>query len=293
MNLNTPLSSLLGIGYTFSRRLERLGLLTVADLIYHFPFRYDDFSNVSNALDAQIGEKVTLKGEIWSIRNIFTRSRKVLTRAVFNDGTSPITLTWFNQSYLTKSIITGDKLQISGKLSKYKNKLSIIAPVWEKLDSLDSSPITPNTLHTGRIVPIYPETSDLSSKWLRNKISQILPQVKDELADPLPEIIKDGMLDLKEAIEKVHFPNTQEDIIRSRERLGFDELFYINLATLKVRNEWKEKPTVKKFQISNFKFQIREFIKSLPFKLTSAQSRVLEEILKDLQTGRPMNRLVQ
>src|SRR3989344_6519866 len=125
MNLNTPLSSLLGIGYTFSRRLERLGLLTVADLIYHFPFRYDDFSNVSNALDAQIGEKVTLKGEIWSIRNIFTRSRKVLTRAVFNDGTSPITLTWFNQSYLTKSIITGDKLQISGKLSKYKNKLSI------------------------------------------------------------------------------------------------------------------------------------------------------------------------
>ena len=116
MELKTSLSHITGIGPNLLYRLKRLNLNTVEDLIYHFPFRYDDFSKTTLALEAKIGESVTLQGEIWSIQNIYTRSRKIITKAIFNDGTSPIELTWFNSSWLTKQIQTGDRLQISGKV---------------------------------------------------------------------------------------------------------------------------------------------------------------------------------
>src|SRR3989344_4560462 len=162
MDLNLKLSGLPGVGPSMIKKLEKLGLLTVGDLIYHFPFRYDDFSVIKPVSETAIGEIVTLRGEIWSIKNIFTRNGKVLTQAIFNDGESSIYLTWFNQSYLTKSIETGDRIQVSGKLNKYKSKLTIIAPRWEKLEEtyevggtgprrsvLAKSGMT--TLHTGRL----------------------------------------------------------------------------------------------------------------------------------------------
>src|SRR3989338_5973617 len=166
MDLKTPLSQLIGIGPGLIYKLKKLNLNTIEDLIYHFPFRYDDFSNTTSALVAKIGERVTLQGEIWSIQNIYTRSRKIITKAVFNDGTSPIELTWFNSSWLAKQIQSGDRLQISGKISKYKNKISIIAPRWEKTAHLEGvkAHLRGEALHTGRLVPVYPETEGLSSK---------------------------------------------------------------------------------------------------------------------------------
>ncbi len=254
---------------------------------------------MTNTLEAQEGEKVTLQGEIWSIKNIYTRSRKVLTQAIFNDGSSPITLTWFNQSYLTKSIQVGDKLQISGKVSKYKNKISIVAPVWEKLVQFDNPEFNEQapgftskpSLHTGRLVPVYAETFGLSSKWIRNKMASVLQRVALFIEDPLPEEIKGDRLLLKEALNKVHFPESQEDVIKARERLGFDELFYIQLATLKARQEWKQKPAIQEFEAKTK--ELKKFEESLPFKLTRAQQKVLGEITQDLQKSQPMNRLVQ
>ena len=305
MDLATPLSKVIGIGPTFVKRLEYLNILTIEDLIHHYPFRYDDFSNVSNALDAKLGEKVTLQGEIWSIKNIYTRSRKVLTQAVFNDGTSPIMLTWFNSSWLTKQIQTGDRLQISGKLNKYKNKLSIMAPAWEKLDAVilgsgatpeskkDSGQarMTKETIHTGRLVPVYPETFGVTSRWLRTKISQIIPGVLKEIKEPLPETIQDKMLPLDKALAQIHLPENWQELEKARERLAFDELFFIQLATQKVREDWKKKPTIKKFKVQSARFKV--FVKTLPFKLTNAQDKVLKEIISDLEKTQPMNRLVQ
>ncbi len=289
MHLSTPLEGISGIGYTYSKRLERLNLFTVGDLINHFPFRYDDFSNVTSALETQVGQKVTLVGEIWSIKNTYTRSRKVLTQAIFNDGTSPIELVWFNQSYLIKNIKVGDRLQISGKISKYKNKYSIVAPVWERVGNATLEP--QKGLHTGALVPVYPETSGISSKWLRTKIDFCLPLVKEEINDYLPDQIKGDFLGLSEAIEKIHFPKDTEDGIRARERLAFDELFLIQLATQKSRHEWKNKPLIKPLKINEKK--LKDFIKSLPFELTKAQKRVVDEIINDLKKEQPMNRLVQ
>lgn len=289
MDLKTPLKDLSGIGPFLVYKLTKLNLFTVSDLINHYPFRYDDFSNVTSTNEAKIGENVTLIGEIWSIKNIFTRSRKVLTQAIFNDGTSPINLTWFNQSWLTKQISVGDRIQVSGKLDKYKNKLSIMVPKWEKLALHPKGVI--GGLHTGKLVAIYPETEGLTSKWIRTKIDQILPKVIGQTKDPLPDLVRGKMLTLTEAINKIHLPENWEDTIKARERLGFDELFYVSLATLKARQEWRNKPVVKVFKIDQK--LLDRFTKSLPFKLTNAQDRVIKEVLEDLKKGRPMNRLIQ
>lgn len=291
MQLATPVSALPGIGSSYLWRLKQLNIETMEDLIFHFPFRYDDFSNVSSAREAQIGQKVTLKGEIWSINNIYTRSRKVLTQAVFNDGSLPITLTWFNQPWLIKNIQAGDKLQISGKLNKYKNKLTIVAPVWEKISNDQSLTTNSQSLHTGRLVPVYPETAGLTSKWLRSKIDLVLPKLLPEVSDPLPESIKNGMLTLNQAVKEVHFPQSYDSLNLARQRLAFDELFFIQLATQKARSQWKKKPTINSFKV-NYK-RLEKFISSLPFKLTAAQKKVIDEIIEDLTKNQPMNRLVQ
>lgn len=157
MDLKTSLSSLPGIGPGTIWKLKKLAIETVENLITHYPFRYDDFSNIKPAIEAQVGEVVTLQGEIWSIKNIFTRSRKVLTQAIFNDGTSPLTLTWFNQGWLTKQIIVGDRLQISGKLGKYKNKLSMMAPRWEKLETLGLHLKGVASIFTGNLTDLVEE----------------------------------------------------------------------------------------------------------------------------------------
>jgi ATP-dependent DNA helicase RecG len=291
MQLDTPLSRIAGIGPNYAKRLERLNLLTIGDLIRHYPFRYDDFSTVSSVMDAQVDQKVTLQGEIWSISNIYTRSRKILTKAIFNDGTTPIELTWFNQSWLTKQIAVGDRLQISGKITKFGRKFSILMPQWEKVSA--DTPIyrSTETLHTGRLVPVYPETEGVTSKWLRTKIARLLPITLHEFKDTLPEAIKDKMLNLPDALNKIHFPKDYQEAEQARDRLGFDELFFIQLATLKTRSEWDKKLSVDKFVIK--KKALDSFIKKLPFKLTSAQKRVTNEILVDLKKGIPMNRLVQ
>ncbi len=291
MNLKTPLSSLTGIGPGLNFKLKRLNLNTTEDLVYYFPFRYDDFSNTTSALEAKIGETVTLQGEIWSIQNIYTRSRKIITKAIFNDGTSPIELTWFNSSWLTKQMKTGDRLQISGKITKYKNKLSIIAPRWEKLDNQLPTSEVGTQIHTGRLVPVYPETEGLSSKWLRTKISQTLPHILNQIEDPLPDDIREEMLPLTDAIQQVHFPENWQEAEKARERLGFDELFFIALATQKARLNWQQKPLVKPLKINTAK--LNQFINKLPFKLTAAQDKVLQDVIADLKKNQPMNRLIQ
>lgn len=285
MDLQTSLSQLPGIGFSYSKSLTRLNLFTLNDLINHYPFRYDDYSSIKEASETKVGETVTLQGEVWSIKNVYTRSRKIITKAIFNDGSSPIELTWFNSGWVTKQIQIGDRLQVSGKLTKYKSKLSIMAPVWEKLTS--QLP----TLHTGRLVPVYPETYGVTSKWLRAKIAKLLPEILDQIKDPLSDEMRNNMLELKEALQKIHFPEKWEDMEKARERLGFDELFYIQLATQKARLRWREKPLLFPWTIKESR--VARFILSLPFKLTRAQEKVILDIIADLKKDYPMNRLLQ
>lgn len=285
MDLQIPLSQLKGVGSAFAKRLEKLELFTIKDLLYHFPFRYEDFSKVTNLAETKIGDEVTLKGQIWSIQNQYTKFRKIITRAILNDGTNSVELIWFNQSWLTKSIFTGDTLQVSGKVSRQGSKLQVISPKWEKIL------LKGQNIHTGRLVPIYPETFGVSSKWFRQKLNSIVPLALPSLVDPLPVQFKRNKLSLAEAIRCIHFPKTFEDVQKARTRLAFDELFEIQLFSQKTRYDWKTQK--KSYPLDISEKDLQTFYRALPFELTNGQKQALFEIIEDIRQDQAMNRLLQ
>lgn len=289
MDLKTPLAAISGIGLNFAGKLKNLELFTVENLIHHYPFRYDDFSKSSQIAQAKTGEVITIIGEIWSIKNSYTRNRKVITKAIINDGSGTVETVWFNQPWLTKTLKVRDRLQLSGKVSKKDSKVTLVFPQWEKLK--DQQLPSDQTIHTGRLVPIYPETMGISSKWLRFKISKILPFILPKVEDSLPDFITDNMLDLQTALYQIHFPKDLKEAQKARDRLAFDELFYVQLSTLKKREEWRNKKIIEPLKIDEDK--LTNFIKALPFELTQAQHKVILELTVDLQNNYPMNRLVQ
>lgn len=303
MDLGTSVSNIPYVGPYFVQRLKKIGISTVGDLIYHFPNRYDDFSLLTHIQTAQSGEVVTIKGQVLSIKNIYTRYGKKIQTAVVSDGEREIDVTWFNQTYLPKSLPPGTWVSLSGKVQGTGSRRKFISPQYEKVpQSLGGASFPPprwntftpkDTIHTGRFVPIYPETSGLSSKWLRNKIANLLPHVLDEVEEYLPQSIiqKYSFLNLKDSISKIHFPKNLKEAERARKRLGFDEFFEIQLNTLYRKQNWKEKMSAHKFSINQEK--LLQFIESLPFHLTQAQTQSIREILNDLEKPQAMNRLLE
>src|SRR3989344_1516446 len=170
MDPQTPIENLPGVGSYFARKLKKLEINTVEDLIYHFPFRYDDFSRISTISNITPGEKISVQGVIWQIRNIRTRSGKFVTVATVADQSATIEVIWFNQPYLTKTLKAGQPISLSGKIQLDGNRPKLISPTYEILRSTDHSLVPrsfgevgsltthDSTLHTGRLVPIYPET---------------------------------------------------------------------------------------------------------------------------------------
>lgn len=289
MDPQTPIEKLPGIGTFYSKKLRRLEIVTLEDLIYHFPFRYDDFSSLFPISNLSDGQVVTLQGNIWSIRNLRSRTGKFLTLATLADQTGTIDIVWFNQSYLTKTIKPGAFLSVSGKVHLEGNKPKLISPKFEILRELMQT----QTIHTGGLIPVYPETEGITSKWLRAKIASLLPHYLESLKDFLPEKISRSqkLLDLKSALESVHFPKETELIEKARERLAFDELFTLQLAAQIRKRKWKEEKEANSFKIDSSK--LKQFLSILPFKLTDAQNRSTFEILKDLEKKTPSNRLLE
>lgn len=290
MDLNTPIGNASRVYKMYTRRLEKLGIYTFEDFLYHIPFRYEDYSIVSKIENVQPGEIVTVKGEITEIINEYTRRFKKIQKARIKDTSGEIDVIWFNQPFLLKAIKKGDLVSLSGKIEKNANKLVIQSPVYEVLNKDN-----PETIHTGRLVPIYPETRGVSSKWLRRQVCKILKSEKNNISDFLPnEIIeKYNFLDLYEAISLIHFPKTIQDTKIAKERLSFDELFMMQLLAIKRKTEWDKTIKGTPLKIKKYKEKVDNFIKSLPFKLTNAQEKVLLEIYQDLQKEKPMNRLLE
>ena len=285
MDLQTPVSEVSKSYKLYARRLEKLGIATLKDFLFHIPFRYEDYSLISKIGQLQAGEIVTVKGTVEEIHNQYTRKWKTLQRAVVKDDTGEIDILWFNQPFLTKAIHPGDLISLSGKVDIDGHKLSMVSPDHEIV-------INNQTIHTGRLVPIYPETRGVSSKWLRRQIFKLLDE-KQQIEDELPqELIKENdLMNLSEALGKIHFPQNLEEAQKAKQRLAFDELFEIQLSSLVRKKAWE------KHQIKNpwksFDEKVRTFIKKLPFELTGAQQKALGEILNDLTSQKPMNRLLE
>lgn len=287
LTLQTPVDDIFMVGPLMAHKLKKLEITTVEDLLRHYPRRYQDFTLISKISTLQKEEVVTIKGNITAIKNIYTKNGKKIQTAEVKDETGTLSVVWYNQPYLIKIIKVGTKINLSGKINIFKNKPVMESPEYE----IDK----PINIHTGRLVPIYPETYGISSKWLRSRIAPILRQVKPIIPEFLPEEIirKYNFLPENEAIKQIHFPLSQELQRKAFERLAFDELFLVQLASLIRKKEWQQETVGHRFDIASHKKKLNTFISSLPFSLTNAQNRAVSEILTDLGKKTPMNRLLQ
>jgi len=292
MDFNTPLSKLPRINSDYLKRLEKLGLRTIRDLIFYFPFRYDDFSQIIPIDQVKPGQVVTIQGKILEIKNTRTfRRRMVITEAAIEDETGVIKAIWFNQPYLLRNLKPNQKVSLSGKVVfSSKEGLQISSPSYEIIR--DSKVLT----HTGRLVPVYHETEGLSSRWLRWQIRTLFKfigpkQIKEFL--PAKILIRQKLIDYLQAIRQIHFPISQEMMEKARQRLAFDEIFLIQLFVLKQKLTWRRSSAHRIVFDENLKKELQNFAKSLPFDLTNAQRKTIWQIVKDLEKENPMNRLLE
>lgn len=289
MDLQTPLREL-GIKYkTQGKKLDKLGIITIEDLLFYAPARYDDLSTVTKIDKIQAGTTVTIQGEILQTEQVYTKRHFNIQKIHVSDATGVIECIWFNQPYITQTLKKGVRVSIAGRVEESKRIASLLVKDYEILE--EGIPTT----HTARLVPIYPETHGLTSKWLRNRIREVIASSLNSLEEFLPESIKSNhnLVDIKKAIAQLHFPDNSEHAQIARNRLSFDELLLTQLAALKRRLDWEEATITRPFSITPYEKKITMLINSLPFSLTHGQQKAIDEIFSDLTHTKPMNRLVQ
>ncbi len=287
MNLSTPILKVPSIGMIYAKRLEKLQITNVEELLNHVPSRYKDYTIITKIAEAQIGETVTIQGRVNYIKNIFTSGGKRIQEAEIEDISGKINIIWFNQIYLVKNIKKGQIYSFSGKLDIFNRKKSLISPDYEQI--LPGK----DTIHTGRLVPIYPETRGVSSKWLRTRIKLLLEQKIEDFKEFLPlETLK--KLDLPEyrySINKVHFPENLKQAQKAKKRLAFNEVLLHQSKSLFRKKEWGRNLVTNPLKIDEKIF--KKFTNSLPFKLTKSQEEAIKDIFADLSKEKPMNRLLE
>lgn len=280
----TKISSLGRIGKTASVYLKKLDIETAKDLIFYYPWRYDDLSKITPIKNLQPWATATLKCRIDLIESHRSKTKRMLiTEAIVSDNTGKLKVVWFNQKFIGKILKPGDMVYLSGKVDADFFGLQMTSPVYEKVTNNEPT-------HTARIVPIYSLTDRLSQKQIRFLIKSVL-RLADEIADFLPETIKKklNLMEISRALRETHFPTSMVSVELARHRLKFDELFILALRNALTRKELKKSTAPK---IKFYEKETRGFVDSLPFKLTNAQRKSAWEILKDLGSPGPMNRLL-
>jgi ATP-dependent DNA helicase RecG len=271
-----------------STRLKKLGIESIRNCFYYFPSRYEDFSKIKKISEIEINVPITIQGKIEKIKNIFFRGKKILTEVEISDDTSKIKAIFYNQPFLKNVFKEGEVFSFSGKVVEKNGKFYLQHPIYEKIPKFPYFQL----LHTGKIIPIYPETKGISTKWIREKISLIIKREIEKAKEFLPEKILKGLnlIPLKEAILKIHFPEKKEDIEIPRFRFAFEELFLLEIEVLREKLKVKRK---KAYPLKIHIQPIKDFIKSLPFELTESQKKEAWRMLKEMERDFPMNRLLQ
>jgi ATP-dependent DNA helicase RecG len=283
--LDSTITVIKGITPNVANKFAKLDVGTVGDLLYFFPRRYVDYSRRKPISELIEGEEQTIVGTIWQAR-VATLGNRKGTEAIVGDETGNIRVVWFNQPYLAKSFRTNAQIVISGMVSLFKGHRVFESPEWELLKDKE-------LIHTGRLVPVYPLTQGLYPRQVRKWTKETVDGYLWQLNDFLPSEIKARcqLLDLPDAIAQIHYPDDQTMAARARGRLSFDELFLLQLGVLARKRDWKEGQPGNAFNIDQE--VISRFLQCLPFTLTQAQERVLQEILSDLKQAKAMSRLLQ
>ena len=274
-----------GVGPNRAELLNKLGIYTLEDLITYYPRTYEDRSKPVKIAEVQDGEEVLIEGIAAArVSEIRTRNRKMtIYKLIVKDETGSCTITWFNQSYLRNMFKQGETYKFFGKVKKIGNKVEMNSPVYD---------VGVNMKNTGKIIPIYPLTYNLSQNNIRKIIENGLELVKNKLEETLPNyLIKEyKLMDINSATNSIHFPKDFTEFNIARKRLVFEELLSMQLALLSLKSQYKKEIDGIAF---NKEIHMSDVINKLPFKLTKAQLRVLEEIDEDLEKVKPMNRLLQ
>ncbi|MCC6442982.1 MAG: ATP-dependent DNA helicase RecG [Armatimonadetes bacterium] len=273
-----------GVGSAISGTLTKLGIETVSDLLWHLPRSYEDRTTLRRIGDVEDGEAATVSGAVVAAGNERLPTGKVATKVVLDDGTGTVTLLWFNQWFQKGRFQKGQTISAYGTVRKNQWGTQIPNPEWEGLsDSL---------LQSSRITPVYPLTEGLSQAVLRKFIRSALEDYLPVADDPLPEEMRErvGLMGAAEAFREVHFPHSAEAVERARERLIFEELFYVQVAMALRRHRAQREPGIA-FAVN--RDSLDRFFKRLPFALTPAQKKVIGEIERDMAGPYPMNRLLQ
>jgi ATP-dependent DNA helicase RecG len=300
----TPIQFVKGVGPNLADLFRKLGVQTVADLLYTFPKRYLDYQHRAKIDTLEVGQEATVIGQVKSIGSFQMKTKQLsIVSLLIEDETGIILANWMFAKTNRASIEAfksrfhrGAQVMISGKTKwdKYKNRLSMDRPEIEVLSYDEMASAEGGSLHAGRIVPVYPMIQGLYLKTFRRVMRQALDTFLPNVADPLPEPIRKRytLEPLQQALEQIHFPEDFTQYETARARLVFDELFYIQLRLALTRQQYKHAVQGRAFQMQPGGLAER-FLKTLPFQLTGAQQRVFQDILSDMAKPEPMYRLLQ
>jgi ATP-dependent DNA helicase RecG len=286
--LDAPVTALPGVSAATARKLARLEITTVRDLLWHLPHRYDDFSRIRTVSELVPGEEQTVVGVVWRATGVTLGKGRKATEAIVGDHTGNLRVVWFNQPWLAQELRTGARVALSGKVTVFHGVRQMESPEWELLEG-DLS----EAVHTGRLVPVYPLTTGLPARTLRRFVRLALDVYLPLVTDPLPAAIRarHGLPPLQEALAQVHYPDDARQAVAARRRLAFDELLVLQLAVLRRRAERLAAADAPPLSLPDR--ALGGFRAALPFRLTAAQERVIADILADLRRTVPMSRLVQ
>jgi ATP-dependent DNA helicase RecG len=283
--LEAPVTVIQGVGERHGQTLARLGLNSLGDLLYYFPRRYDDYSQLKPINRLWFGEDVTIIATVNKIGTRRIRGGKLqLVEAMVSDGSGGLRVTWFNQPWIAQRLRAGTPIVLSGTVDQYLGRLTMSNPEWELLEK--------ENLHTNRIVPVYPLTARLTQRWLRRLMHRVVSYWAPKVQDPLPGSVREsaGLLPLPQSLLQVHFPDSWEALKDARKSLAFDEIFLLQLGVLSQKRLWQERQA-RAFPTAEDWLQAQ--MARLPYTLTGAQQTALDEVRADLASGRPMNRLLQ
>ncbi len=286
INLETKLAMVQGIPPKSLAHLKKLGIESVRALLWHFPTRYEDYSKITKIADLQVGQTVTIRGEIRTVNvKRAWKSYMPIVEATVTDETGGITLVWFNQPFMAKALHQGQQANFAGKVFSNKTGTHIANASYEVLRG------TTVGTHTAGLIPVYPETRGLTSKGIRFIIKQFL-DIIPKADDFIPEEIlkKHDLPSLDYALRHIHFPHTADQVQRAKTRFAFEYVFLLQLHTMRLRQELlqEQAPAI----ILN-KARLEALHKQLPFTLTETQQTSLDEVLADMAKPTPMNRLLQ
>jgi len=282
--LEAPVAAVPGIGAKRSSLLKKLGVLTVRDFIYTFPRRYEDYSRLKTIDRLEYGERVSVLATVWEVGVRRTRQGTELFRAILSDETGTMEVTWFGKRRLDERLRPGMHLLIRGKVDAYLGRLTMNSPEWEIVGRTDVA--------SARIQPVYPLSEGLTQLWMRAAMRRALTTWAGRIPDALPEAIRaeHDLLPLQRALWGIHLPDSHEHLEAARRRLSFEEVLYLQLGLLRQKRQWKSQSGR---QLTAAPERVEALERSFPFPLTSAQQRAVKEMLADLASGDPMNRLLQ